>query len=97
MAAQRWRIGGGPAVGPAEACWRLCSSLVKVCRRPGGSPAVAFWRICSGSAEAQWRSDGGLAETLQWLGRGQTEVHQSLVAAVGVLVAAQVACNKGWD
>ena len=92
----RWRSCGGPA----EAWWRLCSSLAKVCQRPGGSPAEALWWLCSVLAEARRRSGRGLAEAwwrLQRLGRGQTEVYQSPLAAKGVLVAAQVAGNKGWD
>ncbi len=54
-------------------------------------------RSCGGSATAGRRPGKGLAETLQRLGRGLAEAHQRLVAAVVVLVAAQVACNKGWD
>ena len=95
-----WRSGRGPAEarrrpgrGPSEAWWRLCRSLAEVCRRPSGSLAEAWWRLCSSSTEVRRRFGGGLAETLQQLGRGQAKSHQRLIAAVGVLVAVQVACG----
>ena len=101
--AQRWRTGGGSA----EARWKPSGGLVEALQQLGGGLSdrwqsgrglvEALRRLGGVSAEAWRRSGGGLGETLHRLGRGLAEAYQRLVVAVGVLVAAQVACNKGWD